>query len=143
MAFPLVDGLRALEIGTPGEMRQRLNGLILDGFKRATAGLLADYEREGEPLERVGELLVLVDDDGRRCGVVIVTQVETTTFGAVPWEFAEAECEGDRSIDEWRLGHLRFWTSLGEQVADDTAVVLVWFALRQHAELEPSEVEKP
>ena len=136
MAFPVINGLRALEIGTPGEMRQRLNGLILDGLKRATAGLHADYEREGEPLERVGERLVLVDDDGRRAGVVVVTRVETTTFAAVPWEFAQAESEGDRSIEEWRWGHLKFWTSVGERVTDDTAVVLVWFALVKDAESE-------
>jgi uncharacterized protein YhfF len=40
MSFPIVDGLRALEIGSPGAMRGRLNQLILDGHKRATAGLL-------------------------------------------------------------------------------------------------------
>ena len=137
MAFPVIDGLRALEIGTPGEMRQRLNALVVDGFKRATAGLRADYEREGEPLERVGERLALVDDDGRRAGVVIVTRVETTMFAAVPWEFVEAECEGDRTIDEWRSGHVRFWTSLGERVSDDTVVVLVWFALVTNADPEP------
>ena len=141
MAFPVIDGLRALEIGTPGEMRQRLNVLILDGLKRATAGLRADYEREDEPLELVGEQLALVDDDGQRAGVVTVTRVETTTFAAVPWEFAQAECEGDRSIDEWRSGHLTFWTSLGERVTDDTEVVLVWFALVKNADPEPRASE--
>ena len=134
MALPGVDGLRALEIGTPGQMRQRLNGLILDGMKRATAGLQLDYERAAQPLEYVGERLALVDDDGQRLAIVEVTRVETTTFAAVPWEFAEAESEGDRSIDEWRDGHWRFWTSQGERIDDDTPVVLVWFVLLERIE---------
>jgi pimeloyl-ACP methyl ester carboxylesterase len=31
MGFPIVNGLRSLELGTPGEMRQRLNALVLAG----------------------------------------------------------------------------------------------------------------
>ena len=46
MAFPVVDGLRTMEIGSVGEMRERLNGLILAGEKRATAGLVQEYEDE-------------------------------------------------------------------------------------------------
>ena len=72
MAFAIVDGHRALEIGTPGPMRQRLNQLILDGHKRATAGLLVEYVREDEELESEGELLSLVDDENRRVATVRV-----------------------------------------------------------------------
>ena len=55
MAFPVVDGMRSAEIGTRGEMRARLNALILAGAKRATAGLVHEYEAEGEPIERSEE----------------------------------------------------------------------------------------
>ncbi len=129
MSFPIVDGLRALEIGTPGPMRQRLNQLILDGRKRATAGLLLEYVREGEELEFEGELLALVDDDTRRIATVAVVDVETTPFIEVPWRFAQAEGEGDESLDEWREGHRRFWTAEGESIDDQTPVVLIWFEL--------------
>ena len=40
MAFPRVNGLRALEMGTPGEFRDELNALILSGSKTTTTGLL-------------------------------------------------------------------------------------------------------
>ena len=49
MTWPRVDGMRSLELGSPGEMRARLNGLVVEGRKRATAGLVEEYEREGEP----------------------------------------------------------------------------------------------
>ena len=129
MSFPIVDGLRALEIGSPGEMRQRLNRLILDGKKRATAGLLLDYVRESEELEFVGERLALVDDDTHRVATVVVVDVETTPFIEVPWRFAQAEGEGDESLEEWREGHRRFWTAEGETIDDHTPVVLVRFEL--------------
>ena len=64
MAFPEHEGLRCLELGTPGEMRQRLVALVLAGEKRATAGLLSEYADEGEPLETVGEEQWLLGDDG-------------------------------------------------------------------------------
>jgi uncharacterized protein YhfF len=59
--WPRVDGLRSLELGAPGEMRAWLNGLVVEGRKRATAGLLAEYQTEGEELERVGERLAVLD----------------------------------------------------------------------------------
>jgi uncharacterized protein YhfF len=125
--FAIVDGLRTLEIGTPGEMRQRLNQLILDGSKRATAGLLIEYVRENEELESEGELLALVDNDMKRVATVVVLEVETVPFIEVPWKFAQAEGEGDESLDEWREGHRRFWSAEGDVIEDETPVVLISF----------------
>lgn len=127
MPFPIVDGLRTLEIGTPGVMRQRLNQLILDGHKRATAGLLVEYVRENEELESPGDLLTLVDDQSRRVSTVVVKEVETVPFIEVPWSFAQAEGEGDESLEQWREGHRRFWADDGETIDDHTPVVLIWF----------------
>jgi len=127
MPFPFVEGLRTLEIGTPGAMRQRLNQLILDGHKRATAGLLMEYVKEDEELERRGELLALVDDDARRVATVVVVDVATVPFIEVPWKFAQADGEDDESLVEWREGHRRFWSAEGDTVDDQTPVVLIWF----------------
>jgi uncharacterized protein YhfF len=133
--------MRTLEIGTPGAMRDRLNQLILEGTKRATAGLVVDYEREGEELECTGETLALVDNDGHGIATVTVTRVVTTTFGEVPWEFAQSEGEGDTSIEEWRAGHRRFWTAEGEVIDESTRVVLVWFRLADPAQGRPPAQE--
>ena len=129
MTFPIVNGLRSLEIGSPGAMRQRLNQLILDGRKRATAGLLVDYVREDEELEFPGDLLALVDDDSQRIATVMVTDVATVPFIEVPWTFAQAEGEGDEALDEWREGHRRIWSAAGEVIEDQTPVVLTWFTV--------------
>ncbi len=64
MAFLRVNGLRSVEFGTPGPMRNRLNDLIINGSKRATAGLLKeDYIDEGDEIDFVGERLAILDND--------------------------------------------------------------------------------
>jgi uncharacterized protein YhfF len=123
-----VDGLRAVELGTPGEMRQRLNGFVLAGRKRATAGLLDhDYVAEDEELEHVGERLALLDDHGGRVAELEVTEVAVVPFSAVTWEFADAEGEGFRSVEHWREAHQRFWRGEGLEVDDQTSVVCLSF----------------
>jgi len=130
MTWPRIAGLRTLELGTPGEMRQRLTELVLAGRKRATAGRLAEYEAENEDVETVGERLVLVDDDGAARAIVAVDRVELLPFGAVTWEFAAAEAEGDESIDEWRTGHRRYFKAAdGIDIGDDEPMVLIWLHL--------------
>ena len=122
--------MRTLEFGTPGASREKLVNLILHGQKRATAGLLiGDYESEGEPIEHVGELLAIVDNDGKHVGTMNVTRVEVLRFADVPDEFALAEAEGDMNASDFRASHLAYWTRVGESVADDTLIVTVYFDL--------------
>ncbi|AYF30715.1 ASCH domain-containing protein [Micromonospora tulbaghiae] len=127
--WPRIGALRALALGTPGELRTRLNTLVLSGVKTATAGLVQEYDDENEELEYVGERLVLVDDDDALVGVVEVTGVEVVRFADVPWDFARAEGEGDRSIEEWREGHGAYWARQGTPVTDDTRIVCLRFRL--------------
>ena len=124
-----MNGLRSIEFGTPGASRENLVNLVLHGNKRATAGLLHDYDREGEPVEHVGERLAMVDNDGRHVGTLLVTRTEIVRFCDVPDEFALAEAEGDLNAADFRASHLEYWTRVGEQVNDDTLVVLVYFDL--------------
>jgi cystathionine gamma-synthase len=129
MTWPRVDGMRTLELGSPGEMRRELTDLVLAGRKRATAGLLTEYGAEGEVLEHAGERLVLLGDDGSRTGVVEVTRVGVVPFEEVTGEFAEAEGEGFTDVEDWRVQHRRFWERESPQHAltPDTPVVCVWF----------------
>lgn len=128
--WPRIDGLRTLDLGVPGELRDKLNALVLTGRKQATAGLLeADYRAEGEEPETVGERLVLVGSDGQRVTEVVVESVDITPLGSVPWDFARAEGEGDADLAEWRAGHIAYWQSVGRTVDDRTDIVCVRFAL--------------
>ncbi|WP_433494655.1 ASCH domain-containing protein [Micromonospora sp. CA-248089] len=127
--WPRIGGLRALALGTPGELRTRLNTLVLSGVKTATAGLVQEYDEDGEELEYVGERQVLVDDNDQFLAVIEVTGVEVVRFADVQWDFARAEGEGDRSIEEWREGHGAYWARQGTPVTDDTRIVCLRFRL--------------
>lgn len=127
--FLRIDGLRSIEFGTPGASRETLVGLVLHGNKRATAGLLKDYEAESEPVEHVGELLAMPDNNGTHVGTLRVTRVEVLRFADVPDEFALAEAEGDLDAADFRASHLAYWSATGETVTDDTLVVTIYFDL--------------
>ena len=127
--WPQVNGMRSMELGTPGETRAELNSLVLAGRKTTTTGLLEDYTKEAEDLEHLGEWLALLDDHGRSIAVVEITGVAVTPFSEVTWEHARAEGEGDASLEEWRAGHRGYWSSLGTPVADGTPVVCLAFRL--------------
>jgi uncharacterized protein YhfF len=124
------NGLRVLELGTPGAMRGWLTDLVLAGRKQGTAGLLGlDYHAENEELEHVGEHLALIDDSGAHTATVEVVGVTQVPFAEVSWEFAESEGEDYGSIDDWREAHRRYWRDEGVVVDDTTTVVCLSFRL--------------
>ncbi|MDX2564635.1 ASCH domain-containing protein [Streptomyces sp. TX20-6-3] len=125
--WPRVGGMRAMELGAPGSMRDELNALVLAGDKRATTGLLDEYAQENESLEHVGERLALLDNQGVAVAVLEITGVEVKAFSDVTWEHAAAEGEGDADLDAWRAVHRRFWSGAGTPVEDDTLVVCLAF----------------
>ena len=141
--FPVVDDLRSIEFGTPGKSRENLVNFIINGNKRATAGLAADYEKEGEEVEFVGECLSMVNTDGNHVATLQVTRVDTTRFADVPDEFALAEAEGDLSAADFRASHFEYWTKAGESITDDTMINQIYFTLLTHRlrNLESSDAE--
>lgn len=129
MSGPRIDGLRLMEIGSPGPMRAELTGLVLAGVKRGTAGLLSDYEQDGEELEQVDETMVLVGDELEEIGRIVVTSVHVVPFSQVTDEFARSEGEGFADWAQWATAHRRFWEDSGATVTDDTRVACVGFRL--------------
>ena len=130
--FKVVDNLRSIEFGTPGESRARLIDFIVNGNKRATAGLLGDYAKESEPIESVGECLAMLDNNDQHVATLRVTRVEVSRFIDVPDEFALAEAEGDLNAADFRASHSEYWSRIGETITDETQIVQVYFELLTH-----------
>jgi uncharacterized protein YhfF len=129
MSFKVVNGLRTIEFGTPGEMRDRLNALVVDGSKRATAATLQEYLAEGEPVESIGEELYLLDNQGSIVAKVRITESTQCRFADVPDRFALAEGEGDLNGNDFRKSHRDYWSRVGIEINEETPVVLLYFDL--------------
>jgi uncharacterized protein YhfF len=120
--------LPPMQLGHPRtELRRQLVEAVLTGEKTATAGLLAEYEAEGEPLPDVGERFLLLDYDDEPVAVVETVELRVLRAGDVDLAFARDEGEGFTSVEEWRAAHESFWAR--EEITDDTLVVAERFRL--------------
>ncbi len=115
-------------------MADALLALVVDGPKRATAGALADYESDDEPLPAVGDRWIVLDGGGTPRAVVETTEVRIGPLSSVDEAFAWDEGEGDRTRADWLRGHTAFferrYRELGLDFGPDIAVVFERFDLR-------------
>src|SRR5688500_3056606 len=101
--------------GTP--LRRQLVDAVLRGEKTATAGLLVDYEREGEPLSSIGDRALLLDDGDVGVAVVEVTDVRVLRVADYcELAFARDEGEGFESVAAWREAHEGFWRGHADEI---------------------------
>ena len=114
--------------------------MIVAGEKTTTTGLVAEYERENEPLPTPGLRQVVVDSAGRPVAVIETTAVRVMRLDDVDLNHALGEGEGYASVTEWRAGHEWFWQSVEMRqalddpmftVGGDTLVVAQEFRLIQ------------
>jgi len=91
--------------GLTAEQADELGALVLEGPKRATAGLVADFETEGTPLPQVGDHNVFVLGDGKPAGVLRTTDIRIGPLSSADEQFAWDEGEGDRSLGYWLEVH--------------------------------------
>ena len=105
--------------------------LVLEGEKRATAGLLWSYEAENEDLPEIGGLSVITNWDGEPKCIIETTSVEIQPYNQVSAEFAFEEGEGDKTLEFWRRVHWEFFSreceDIGREPAKDMLVVLEKF----------------
>jgi uncharacterized protein YhfF len=96
--------------GDSAVMADELLALVLAGPKRATAALVLDFERSGDPLPERGAYSVILDG---RCApgcIIRTTAVEVRPFNQVDGRFAWDEGENDRTLYTWRAGHRHYFT---------------------------------
>jgi uncharacterized protein YhfF len=113
--------------GDSPEMADELGGLISSGTKTATCSALWEYEAEGEPLPEVGLKTIVLDGNGEPLCIVETTEVEVRPYEEVDSRFAYEEGEGDRSLEDWREAHWRFFSrtlpNIGKEPAMDMPLV--------------------
>lgn len=99
----------AENFGDHPELTDELLELVLAGTKRATAGLVKEFELDEQPLPRIGSHWIACDSKGRPRVILRSVELRIGDFTTVDEAFAFDEGEGDRSLAWWREGHSRYW----------------------------------
>jgi uncharacterized protein YhfF len=113
--------------GDTPEMADELGALISSRTKTATCSALWEYEAEDEPLPEVGLKTIVLDGNGDPLCIVETTEVEVRPYDEVDARFGYEEGEGDRSLEDWREAHWRFFSrtlpNIGKEPAMDMPLV--------------------
>lgn len=125
---PPVRTVDVWSFGDKPEMATQLAHLVVTGEKRATMGWVDAAAKEGTPLAYEGGVSVVTDGFGYPRCVLRSTQVRVHAFSEVPAASAAAEAEGDHSYEDWREGHLAYFTREAARLGltfDETARISV------------------
>ena len=112
---PAHDEYDVIAFGDSPKMAGELAALVLNGPKRATAGLLRDFTVNGEAMPRVSGFVVVVDGAGKPVLVWRTAEVRVGPLFSVDEAFAWDEGEGDRTRADWLDGHTRFFERQAER----------------------------
>lgn len=127
------DRYDVVAFGDSPAMADELADLVVNGPKRATAGLLRDFGPGGETMPAVGEHVVVIDGQGTPRCIWRTSDVAVKPLIEVDDAFAWDEGEGDRSRDYWLRAHRDFFsrqaTREGFEFHDRIETVLERFAI--------------
>jgi uncharacterized protein YhfF/GNAT superfamily N-acetyltransferase len=131
--LPVDTPYQAWYFGDTPALAHELVELVLHGPKRATAGLSA--LNDALPLVKpvADGYSVVTEFDGNPRAVIRTTGLDRRPFRDVDAAFAWDEGEGDRTLEDWKDGHRRFFSrelgAAGSTFDEDMAVDLERFEL--------------
>ncbi len=109
--------------GDSETLARALADLVLQGRKRATAGLLWEAETDPTTVPVLGGYSLVTDYAGGPLLIIRTTDVAICSYDEV---FAAAEGEGDGLPDYWRAAHWDYFsrrcTALGREPSTDMPV---------------------
>ncbi|WP_436862462.1 ASCH domain-containing protein [Staphylococcus caeli] len=106
--FPEYKGVQ-FEAWSFGINEDELADLVKKGEKTATTSGYETYKVEGEKLPEVGEISVILNEQGNPQCVIQTTRVYQVPFNEVTKQHAFLEGEGDKSLAYWREAHVAFF----------------------------------
>jgi uncharacterized protein YhfF len=101
---------QAWYFGNSEKMARELAELVISGPKRATASLVASNEKYPQLAPVDDGYSVVTDFTGNPLCVIQTTEIRHLPFDQVDAQFAFDEGEGDRTLEDWRDGHRRYFT---------------------------------
>ena len=91
--------------------------LVMQGTKRATAGLLWSFEQEKKPLPVTGALSVVTNWQAEPLCIIETSHVAVVPFEDVTEHFAATEGEGDKTLRFWREVHWAYFSRECERIS--------------------------
>lgn len=132
--------------GDSPALADELIAFVTDGPKRATAGLVAAYAADGDPLPRIGGHWVACGGDGQPRVVLRTHELRVGPLRSVDARFAWDEGEYDRTLESWLEGHRRFFRRecerIGMELSDELEVVFERFSIVWPPELADGEAHR-
>jgi len=136
----------------PGRLRDELTALALAGRKTTTAGLLVEFELDGDPVPRPGERAILLDSAERPVAIIETVTCRVVRLADVDDRHAIDEGEGYANAREFRVAHERHWNGnidelrerLGEPgfaISDDTQIVVERFRVLVRLDTPPGQMQ--
>jgi uncharacterized protein YhfF len=105
--------------------------LVVKNIKRATATSLWWFEKNNQPLPKVGDLAIVTDWYGTPKAVIETVKVEPTPYNEITPEFAEIEGEGDKSLEYWKKVHKAYYqremTPFGDNFDEKMIIICEYF----------------
>jgi uncharacterized protein YhfF len=100
----------AESFGDNPELADELGQLVVNGRKTGTCSALWEWEAEGKSIPHPGLITILLDGQDQPMCIIETTEVFVCRFSAVDEEFAQAEGEGDLSLEYWRTAHTNYFS---------------------------------
>jgi uncharacterized protein YhfF len=120
-------------IGLDNDSTEQIIDLILARDKTGTFTLPWLIERTAQPDPQVGDLIILIDFDGKPRVAVRLTHIHTVSFGEITAQDIAIDGSPVRALDIWRPLHTQYWNAMlvpfGLAVSDDMPVLVEAFEL--------------
>jgi uncharacterized protein YhfF len=100
----------AESFGDNPKLADELGQLVVNGTKTGTCSALWEWEAEGKPIPNPGLITIVLDGQEQPMCIIETTEVFVCRFQAVDEEFAQAEGEGDLSLEYWRTAHTNYFS---------------------------------
>jgi uncharacterized protein YhfF len=106
---PPTHDLDVFHFGNTPELAANLAHLVVKGVKRGTTGWTAAAEREGAAIPHAGMVSIVTDGFGYALCAIRTERIEHVRCGDIDATHAWVEGQGDRTLEDWRDGHLRYF----------------------------------
>lgn len=105
--------------------------LVVKKIKQATSPSVWWFEKNNEPLPKIGDIAIVTNWEGSPKAIIRTTKVEIVKFKDITEQYAHIEGEGDKSLEYWKKVHWDYYQNemkgFNESPNEEMAIVCEYF----------------